>query len=108
MRNMKIIKEKFKKDARTGFYWGRVYFISDNRDRKARILWGFSLEFARKKLEKDIIDKDDIEHIINAVVNKWKAVGNSVFKPSFHYDAFASGAEEKQALLDLLSSNDKV
>jgi hypothetical protein len=105
---MKIIKEKFKKDAHSGFYWGRVYFISDNRGRKARVLWGFTAEFAQKKLGKSEINNDDIDHIINAIVNKWKGAQNSVFLPSFHYDAYAANAQEKQALLEYLRSNDKV
>jgi hypothetical protein len=105
---MKIIKEKFKEDRRRACYWGRVYFISDNRDRKARLLWGATRDFIKNNAAKDVLDKNDVERFVNTVVNKWKVLKNAVYFPNPRFDVYAATPEEEQALLALLRENDKV
>jgi len=105
---MKIIKENFKEDKRRDCYWGRIYFISDNREYRVRILWGATAEYIKNNLGKEIIDKNDVEHFVNTVVNKWKEKKNAVFLPNPRFDVYAATPEEENALLALLRENDKV
>lgn len=105
---MKIIKEKFKEDKRRGLCWGRVYFISDNREHKVRILWAATHDFIKNNLGKEILDKNDVERFVNGVVNKWKEKKNGVFLPNPRFDVYASAPEEEKELLMLLRENDKV
>jgi protein-tyrosine phosphatase len=105
---MKIIKENFKDYKRRNWYWGRVYFISDNREHKARVLWGATLEFVQNDIEKEAIDKKDVERFVNRVVNKWKEQKNAVYFPNPHFDAYASDPKELDELLSFLRENDKV
>jgi hypothetical protein len=105
---MKIIKENFKEDKRRNWYWGRIYFISDNRYRRSRVLWGVTLESAQKKLDRGLVDRSDVERVINSIVDRWKTEKNAVFFPVVRYDAYATDPKEKDELLAFLRENDKV
>lgn len=104
---MKIIKEKFKTDAKNRLYWGRVYFISDNREWKTKLLWAMSFEFVRHELLAETWKDSDVDHILNkAVVNRQKETGREIFRQSVKQVAYGIGPEEKGQLLDYLRGRD--
>lgn len=105
---MKIIKEKFKEDKRRDCYWGRIYFISDNREYKARLLWAATREFVLNSLAKETIEKGDVDRFVNGVVNKWKVLKKGVFFPNPRFDVYAASPEDEDKLSQLLRDNDKV
>jgi len=51
---MRIVKEKFKTDQNNKLYWGRVYFISDDRQYKTKLIWAMSFEWVRRQLLAEI------------------------------------------------------
>jgi len=104
---MKIIKEKPKFDGKMNAYWGRVYFISDSRDRKARILWFASLAFLRDTLKKDKPAPADIDHFINRIVETYKKEKNKVFFPVVRYEVYVAGPEDKSLAHESLRKKDK-
>lgn len=105
---MKIIKEKFKFEQKTGFYWGRIYFISDNKEWKTRILWAASREWVRRKVMLEIWPEEEVERLVNKFVIKWKKVGNKIFRQNVHYDVNGVTLEEEAAGKALLLDKDKV
>ena len=106
--NMKIIKENLKEDKRRNWYWGRIYFIADNRAHKSRVLWGATAGYIQNNLGKEKIDKNDAERFVNTVVNRWKEKKNAVFLPNPRFDVYAATPEEENGLLAFLRENDKV
>ncbi|MCU0653252.1 MAG: hypothetical protein MUD10_03250 [Candidatus Pacebacteria bacterium] len=84
---MKIFKEKFKKNDRERFYWGRVYFISDNREHKTKVIWAMSFEWVRRQLLLETWKDEDVDKLVNKiVVRKWKETGRAVFSHQTQYD----------------------
>ena len=91
---MKIVKEKFKTDRDSKIYWGRVYFISDNRGAKTKLLWAMSFEFVRRQLLAEKWNEAEVERLVNiAVVNKIKETKRQVF--NFPVKFLARGIDQK-------------
>ncbi len=100
---MKIVKEKFKTDNKGKFYWGRVYFISDNREWKTKIIWAASFEWVRRQLAQERWLPADVEKLLNKiVVQKWKNAGRAVFSHQTQYDPWATDEKEKSILLEFI------
>lgn len=100
---MKIFKEKFKKNDRLGFYWSRVYFISDSREHKTKIIWAMSFEWVRQQLSLDTWTDADVDKLVNKiVVQKWKDTGRGVFSHQTQYDPWYVNDKEKEFLLKFI------
>ncbi len=100
---MKIFKEKFKKNERERFYWGRVYFISDTREFKTKILWAMSFEWVRRQLLAEAWKDEDVDKLVNKiVVTKWKDAGRKVFSHQTQYDPWAADEKESAALMKFI------
>lgn len=100
---MKIFKEKFKKKDRERFYWGRVYFISDNKEWKTKIIWAMSFEWVRRQLQAEIWKDDDVDKLVNKiVVAKWKNAGRKVFSHKTQHDPWAVSETENKLLQDFI------
>jgi hypothetical protein len=105
---MKIIKEKFKFEQKIGFYWGRIYFISDSKEWKTRILWAASREWVRRKVRLETWPDEEVERLVNKFVIKWKKVGNKAFRQDVHYDVNGTSPQEETTGKALLLDKDKV
>ncbi len=100
---MKIFKEKFKKNDRERFYWSRVYFISDNKEWKTKILWAMSFEWVRRQLLAETWKDDDVDKLVNKIViMKWKGMGRKVFSHKTQYDPWAANDAEKKFLQEFI------
>jgi len=78
---MKIVKEKFKTDHNNKLYWGRVYFISDNREWKTKILWAMSFEWVRRQLQTERWSDREVDKLVNkTVVSRQKNEKRKIFK----------------------------
>jgi len=96
---MKIVKEKFKKNDRERFYWGRVYFISDTREWKTKIIWAMSFEWVRQQLHLESWKDEDVDKLVNKiVVQKWKNAGRAVFSHQTQYDPWGTNDAENNSL----------
>jgi hypothetical protein len=105
---MKIIKEKFKTDRDGLLYWGRVYFIADNREAKTKVLWAMSFEWVRRRLLAEAWKEDDVEHLLNKeVVNKIKQTKRKVFNSSVKLWPCGLDAEDEAALVLYLQEREK-
>ncbi len=104
---MKIVKEKFKYDTLRQIYWGRVYFFSDSKEWKTRILWAASREWVRRKVMLEQWPDKEVERLVNKIVNKWKIKGNAIFRQAAHYDAYGATKEEEEACGTFLREKDK-
>lgn len=107
-RIMKIIKEKFKYDSPKALYWGRIYFFSDNKEWKTRILWSASREWVRRHVMLEIWNDAEVERLVNRMVNKWKQKGNPILRKKVIYDPHGITKEEEEAGLAFLREKDKV
>lgn len=105
---MKIIKEKFKFERRLNYYWGRIYFISDNKEWKTRILWAASREWVRRKVMLEAWPDEEVERLVNRFVIKWKKEGKKVLRQDVHYDVNGTSPEEEAVGKALLLDKDKV
>lgn len=104
---MKIVKEKFKYEAKSNFYWGRIYFISDNKEKKMKILWAATYEFLRKQFLTETPSEKEIDLFANKVVQTWKRKQRSVFKRELEYDIYAASPEEGGKVALWLKENPK-
>jgi len=96
---MKIVKEKFKKNIKDRFYWARVYFISDNREHKTKVIWAASFEWVRRQLLAETWSDADVEKLVNKIiVQKWKNAGRAVFNHKTQYDPWGINDEENAFL----------
>lgn len=96
---MKIIKEKFKTDQNNKLYWGRVYFISDDRQYKTKLIWAMSFEWVRRQLLAEIRKDGDVDKLVNKIaVRKWKDTGRAVFLRQTQLDFWGAGDEENEFL----------
>ncbi|HOI97399.1 MAG: hypothetical protein WA103_02250 [Minisyncoccales bacterium] len=96
---MKIIKEKFKTDKNNKLYWGRVYFISDDRQHKTKLIWATSFEWVRRQLLAETWKDGDVDRLVNKiVVRKWKDAGRAVFLRQTRLDFWGAGDEENEFL----------
>lgn len=108
LKKMKIFKEKFKKNDRERFYWGRVYFVSDNKEWKTKILWAMSFEWVRRQLLAETWKDDDVDKLVNkVVVMKWKSAGRKVFSHKTQYDPWAVDDAEKKSLQEFIIGRSK-
>jgi len=107
-KKMKIIKEKFKFDKKFNFYWGRLYFISDSKEWKTRILWAASHEWVRRMVMLETWPDEEVDRLVNKTVIKWKKAGNKVFRQDVHYDVNGTSQEEEAVGKALLLDKDKV
>lgn len=106
-KSMKIVKEKFKFEPKFNFYWGRIYFISDNKEKKTKILWAATHEYLRKQFLTEAPSGKEIDSFVNKVVQNWKRAGRSVFKRDLEYDIYAVFPGEKEVALSWLKENRK-
>lgn len=96
---MKIVKEKFKTDKNNKLYWGRVYFIADNREAKTKLIWVMSFERARRELFAETWRDDEIDRLVNKVViAHHKSLGRKIFSTATRIVAFGINREEEAAL----------
>ena len=103
---MKIIKEKYKFDGKLNIYWGRIYFISDNKEWKSRVLWYATYEYLRQRLRIEKMNDRELDHFANIVVNKWKKLKNGIFRKEAYYDVYKLDAEADGGL-DYLRDKDR-
>lgn len=105
---MRIVKEKFKTDKNNELYWGRVYFISDNRKWKTKIIWGASFEFVRRCLGIDGWKNEDVDKSFNKfIMPELKAVKLSASLPKVLCRGFGTNTREKTALADYLREKEE-
>ncbi len=106
---MKIFKEKFKTDQNNKLYWGRVYFIADNREAKTKLLWAMSFEWVRRELLAETWKDDDVDHLLNKkVVNKIKETKRKVFNSSLKLLAQGIDPKDEANLILYLQERDKM
>lgn len=106
---MKIVKEKFKTDRNNKLYWGRVYFISDDRERKTKLFWAMSFEYVRRQLLQETWKDEDVDHLLNKeVVNRVKETKRKVF--NFPVKFFTHGIDQKDEsdLITFLQERDRI
>ncbi len=96
---MRIVKEKFKTDRDNLLYWGRVYFISDDRQHKTKLIWAMSFEWVRRQLLAEEWRSDDVDKLINKIaVRKWKDTGRAVFLRQTQFDFWGANDAENEFL----------
>ena len=96
---MRIVKEKFKTDQNNKLYWGRVYFISDDRQYKTKLIWAMSFEWVRRQLLAEIRKDGDVDKLVNKIaVRKWKDTGRAVFLRQTQVDFWGAVDEENKFL----------
>ncbi len=106
---MKIVKEKFKTDRNNSLYWGRVYFIADNRGAKTKLLWAMSFEWVRRQLLAEAWKDEDVDHLLNKeVVNRVKETKRQIFNRPVKF--FVCGLDQKDQvdLTRYLEERDKM
>ena len=105
---MKIIKEKFKTDRDGLLYWGRVYFIADNREAKTKVLWAMSFERVRRQLLAETWREEEVDRLVNkVVVFQHKGLGRKIFAAATRIAAFGISREEEAALTVYLQEQEK-
>lgn len=106
---MKIFKEKFKTDLKNKLYWGRVYFISDDRGRKTKLFWVMSFEFVRRHLLAESWKDEDVDHLMNKeVVNRTKETKRRVFNYPVKFSVHGIDQKEDAELTLYLQERDKI
>jgi 23S rRNA G2445 N2-methylase RlmL len=106
---MKIVKEKFKTDHKNKLYWGRVYFISDNREWKTKIMWVMSFEWVRLQLFSEKWQDAQVDKLVNkVVVPKWKNAGRVIFNRKVQFDVRVADEKEKTSLLGFIQKKDEI
>lgn len=105
---MRIVKEKFKTDRNNKLYWGRVYFIADNREAKTKLIWAMSFERVRRQLLAEIWREDEVDRLVNKiVVFEHKNLGRKIFSAPTRIAAFGINPEEEAALRVYLQEQEK-
>ncbi len=105
---MRIIKEKFKTDKNSGLYWGRVYFISDNRKWKTKIIWAASFGFVHRCFGADDWSNEDVGKVFNKfIMPDLKSVKLDASLPKTICRSFADLPAEKTALADYLRQREE-
>lgn len=106
---MKTVKEKFKTDAKNRLYWGRVYFIADNREAKTKLFWAMSFEFVRRKLLSETWKDGDVESLLNKeVVYRAKGTKRKIFNFPVKFSVNGNNKEEDARLTLYLQERDKM
>jgi len=106
---MKIHKEKFKTDAKNGIYWGRVYFISDNREAKTKVFWIMSFEFVRSIMLQDSWSEADVDRLLNKeIVNSVKETKRKVYNSPVKFVVRGIDPQEEAELTLYLQERDKM
>jgi hypothetical protein len=106
---MKIFKEKFKTDRKNNLYWGRVYFISDDRMRKTKLFWTMSFEYVRRQLLAETWKDEDVDHLLNKeVVNRVKETKRKVFNFPVKFSVNGINQIEDSYLMEYLQERDKM
>jgi len=106
---MKIIKEKFKTDLKNKLYWGRVYFIADDRGAKTKLFWAMTFEYVRRQLLSETWKDDDIDHLLNKeVVNRVKETKRRVFNYPVKFSVNGTTQKEDTDLMAYLQERDKI
>ena len=104
---MKIVKERFKFETKFNLYWGRIYFISDDKRWKTKILWAATREYLREILLTEKPNEDELDKFANKIVQKWKTVKRGVFVRGLHYDIHGISPAEEAAALRFFKENPK-
>lgn len=105
---MRIVKEKFKTDRNNKLYWGRVYFIADNREAKTKLIWAMSFEWVRRQLLAETWREDEVDRLVNkVVVFQHKAMGRKIFTAATRIAAFGINRAEDAALTVYLQEQEK-
>jgi|GEM_PF-631951 hypothetical protein len=106
---MKIYKEKFKTDRNNKLYWGRVYFISDDRGAKTKVFWAMSFEFVRRLLLQETWTDEDVDHLLNKeVVNRVKETKRKVHNFPVKFEVRGNSPKEDAELTLYLQERDKI
>ena len=106
---MKIYKEKFKTDQKNRLYWGRVYFISDDRGAKTKLLWTMSFEWVRRQLLCETWKDSDVDHLLNVkIVNKIKEEKRKIFSFPIKFAMHGIDQEENSKLSQYLQERDRI
>jgi hypothetical protein len=106
---MKIVKEKFKTDRNNKLYWGRVYFISDDRERKTKLFWAMSFEYVRRRLLAETWKDEDVDHLLNKeVVNRVKETKRKVFNRPVKFSVNGIDQKEDTDLMVYLEKRDEI
>jgi hypothetical protein len=103
---MKIVREKIKENIDRDIYWTRIYFESEDKNRKSKVLacasWEYILDSNRIKEIKDI----HIDNWREIVIKKWESLGDDIFNEEVHYDVYANTPEGKINGLEFLKEID--
>ncbi len=83
------IHEEFSRDT----YWARIRFESDDSSKQSTVITCASHEYLWDKLGVRDLSKEDLEKWLNAVVEKWKAKEDSIFKEMVYFDVYANTEE---------------
>ena len=106
---MKIFKEKFKVDLKNKLYWGRVYFISDDRVRKTKLFWGMTFEYVRHQLLSETWKDDDVDRLLNKeVVNRIKETKRKIFNMPVKFSVNGIDQKEDTELMAYLEARDNI
>jgi len=106
---MKIIKERFKTDRNNKLYWGRVYFISDDRGAKTKLYWAMSYEYVRHQLLAEAWKDEDVEHLLNKeVVNRVKETKRKIFNRPVKFSVNGIDQKEDSELMLYLEARDEI
>lgn len=106
---MKIFKEKLKVDLKSRLYWGRVYFISDDRERKTKLFWAMSFEYVRRRLLAETWKDEDVDHLLNKeVVNRVKETKRKVFNRPVKFSVNGIDQKEDTDLMVYLEKRDEI
>jgi hypothetical protein len=106
---MKIIKEKFKTDRNNKLYWGRVYFIADDRAAKTKLFWAMSFEYVRRQLLAETWKDEDVDHLLNKeVVNRVKETKRKVFNRPVKFSVNGIDQKEDSELMLYLEGRDEI
>lgn len=106
---MKIFKEKFKRDIKNQLYWGRVYFIADDRAAKTKYYWAMSYEYVQQQLLQETWKDDDVDHLLNKqVVNPIKETKRKIFNSPVKFFVLGIGEKENSDLARYLQERDNI
>ena len=106
---MKIYKEKFKTDRNNKLYWGRVYFISDDRAAKTKVFWTMSFEYVRRQLLQETWKDEDVDHLLNCeVVNRVKETKRKVYNSPVKFITRGINPKEDAELVLYLQERDRM
>lgn len=104
---MKIKKEKLHENFKRDTYWTRIYFESEDKERKSVVLVCVSEEYIWDLFGAREPEKVKLEQWLEGIVKKWDSLSDKIFDKEIHYDVYTNTPEGMTNGLEFLQKEIK-